>query len=768
MVECERLDSLEGWVAVRPNLFSEAEPCKLGFIVAWNPVEGGFAVTCHDRTLQRRRRRGDNMEEPSSWAAFYSVRELELLHRQLSCVCSRLEPCFPRLPFPQPAGSLWQLLFPGEPVWEEAPEELDALCRALERYLGAAIEQCGRRIVLELLFPEEDGHDTEQYFQSLHEIRRKGLEEALVRAKEALRTILHQHKNADKMTSLLEVYEEEDEAYMELVSVATQFYQYLLQPFRDMRELAILSKLEILKTLEMEDLGPRRIEALEKEACQWSARAEEAVCSIQSVTVNYFKETSKALAAMLKHMEQDGKRFGKSTWEKALPRLERLKSMFAKETLQHMRSMEMCLNQKRRDIRQKMGNIYEGDEAMNLVDELELQYYETQLKLYDVEFEILKHEEMLLTTELNSLHRQIKEMEDEVVYYDTCEDPQELQAYVHNKHSVSCLALKGKTQQLESKRGKISARRALLRNKKDQCIEAQNLKQKEYQEAQKLLQQHHSIQMKRDKKKDEEKKKKQWVDQERRKTLERLKSFKDKKESHVLLKTMRVQSQVPRKPPESLKPSRVTAVPRRGPADVPVQIFTQKENDEHLSSDKTTKATSHFLPPSTVPPPPPPPPPPFLLPPPPPPPPSLPPMTALFSPVPLLNLAETANPNKPQMLVVGNSKSDATKDLQRTNISQSSGSMEEVLASLKRNESLLRHVEPSNKSGGNLNDDLLTAIRQGVKLRKVHKEPVSKEPENELERNIRAAMQRMKKVSADSDSEEEEEEKSEHSGEWDS
>lgn len=48
------------------------------------------------------------------------------------------------------------------------------------------------------------------------------------------------------MMSLLKVYEEEDEAFMELVTVATQFHQYLLQPFRDMRELAILYKLEIL------------------------------------------------------------------------------------------------------------------------------------------------------------------------------------------------------------------------------------------------------------------------------------------------------------------------------------------------------------------------------------------------------------------------------------------------------------------------------------------------------------------------------------------
>lgn len=61
--------------------------------------------------------------------------------------------------------------------------------------------------------------------------------------------IIRCHKTADKMVALLKIYEEEDEAYQELVTVATQFYQYLLQPFRDMRELAMLYKMEILVKL---------------------------------------------------------------------------------------------------------------------------------------------------------------------------------------------------------------------------------------------------------------------------------------------------------------------------------------------------------------------------------------------------------------------------------------------------------------------------------------------------------------------------------------
>lgn len=135
------------------------------------------------------------------------------------------------------------------------------------------------------------------------------------------------------MVALLSIYEDEDESYQDLVTVATTFFQYLLQPFRDMRELACLYKMEILvnkdiclaavadifeggcgvrnkavhcfacrgplqKSLEFEDLGPKRIEALEKEAEEWRMKAEDAVASIQDITVTYFAQTSKALAGM--------------------------------------------------------------------------------------------------------------------------------------------------------------------------------------------------------------------------------------------------------------------------------------------------------------------------------------------------------------------------------------------------------------------------------------------------------------------------------------
>lgn len=47
------------------------------------------------------------------------------------------------------------------------------------------------------------------------------------------------------MVELLELYQEEDDACAALSEAITELYQYLLQPFRDMRELAMLRRQQI-------------------------------------------------------------------------------------------------------------------------------------------------------------------------------------------------------------------------------------------------------------------------------------------------------------------------------------------------------------------------------------------------------------------------------------------------------------------------------------------------------------------------------------------
>ncbi|NWX82574.1 WHAMM protein, partial [Nothoprocta pentlandii] len=601
--------------------------------------------------------------------------------------------------------------------------------------------------------------------------------------------VLQKHKSADTMVALMKVYEEEDETYQDLVTMATQFYQFLLQPFRDMRELATVCKLELLKSLQYDKLGPKRIAALQKDAEEWTKRAEDAVCSIQELTVNYFKETVKALTAMHKQMEQDKKRFGQATWASALPRLENLKYMLAKETLQHLRARELCLKQKQAGIEKNMENLDEQEENLTVAEELEMEYYETQLELYNVQLEVLKHEEMLLVVQLETLRRQIKEKQDEVVYYDTCENPEELKAMEqmmgqHCANSSEMTKLKRKTKQLETKRGTVCARRAYLRNKKDLCEASHRQRLQQAQESKKHFQQHHSIQIKRDKQKEEEKKKKAWISQERKKTLERLRAFREKCPAHIVLKTSPPPPLSPRMPQSITQQAAILSPPpssrvrpemeqplsiqlaednavnfhQNTSADIPVQIVVAA-GDSKQQNHSEGLMDSPSSPPS---PPPLPPVPPLALPSLPPPPPPPPP------PLPLHFKTPSAIEEKPLPLSAEVPVMHIQADSCRISANNCLGSMDEVLASLKRGEGVLRRAAPPDPFTA-VKDDILSAIRRGVKLRKVNQKVnteknISKGSSNELERSIKAAIQRIKRVSADS---EEEENNDRNSGEWD-
>lgn len=55
----------------------------------------------------------------------------------------------------------------------------------------------------------------------------------------------------------------------------------------------------------------------------------------------------------------------------------------------------------------QMQSLQGGTEAIARLDQLEADYYDLQLQLYEVQFEILKCEELLLTAQLESIKRLI-------------------------------------------------------------------------------------------------------------------------------------------------------------------------------------------------------------------------------------------------------------------------------------------------------------------------------------------------------------------------
>lgn len=477
--------------------------------------------------------------EECSWAGLFSFQDLRAVHQQLCSVNSQLEPCLPV--FPEEPSGMWTVLFGGAPEMTE--QEIDALCYQLQVYLGHGLDTCGWKILSQVLFTETD--DPEEYYESLSELRQKGYEEVLQRARRRIQELLDKHKTIESMVELLDLYQMEDEAYSSLAEATTELYQYLLQPFRDMRELAMLRRQQIKISMENDYLGPRRIESLQKEDADWQRKAHMAVLSIQDLTVKYFEITAKAQKAVYDRMRADQKKFGKASWAAAAERMEKLQYAVSKETLQMMRAKEICLEQKKHALKEEMQSLQGGTEAIARLDQLESDYYDLQLQLYEVQFEILKCEELLLTAQLESIKRLISEKRDEVVYYDTYEsmeamlEKEEMAASVHAQRE-ELQKLQQKARQLEARRGRVSAKKAYLRNKKEICIAKHHEKFQQRFQSEDEYRAHHTIQIKRDKLHDEEERKSAWVSQERQRTLDRLRTFKQRYPGQVILKSTRL------------------------------------------------------------------------------------------------------------------------------------------------------------------------------------------------------------------------------------
>ncbi|KAG7278310.1 hypothetical protein CRUP_029915 [Coryphaenoides rupestris] len=505
-------DHLESdWVAVRPHAFEEKEKHKFVFIVAWNEVEGKFAITCHNRTAQRRsfgrdswvdtstgttttvlvdqkekttkwpksqvdkdkaaRSPGklaigpaakcvqtkspsksspsktpyyvvspispdsdvlgalkenslvaDNLsdleeldsvdKENCSWAGLFSSQDLHAIHLQLCSVNSDLEACLPLFPEEEdlhPPAGMWTLLFGAS----EVPQvEMDELCYRLHVYLGHALDTCGWKILSQVLFTESD--DPDEYYESLSELRQSGYEEAVNRTKKHLSELLEQHRSMESMVELLSVYEAEDQAYGDLLDACTQLYQ--------------------------------------------------------SSPSSTFEITARAQKGVYERMRTDERKFGKAAWAAAMERMERVRYSVAKETLQLQRAREICLEQRKHTLREEMQRLRSGEDALARLDHMEAQYYGLQLRLYDIQAEILQCEELLLTAQLDSVRRQMTERQDEVVYYDTFECPEAIGGEVDAAEREELRRLQTSARQLEARRGRIGTKRSYLKNKREICV----------------------------------------------------------------------------------------------------------------------------------------------------------------------------------------------------------------------------------------------------------------------------------------------------------
>lgn len=270
-------DSLEGWVAVKDNPFTDNMlPPKMVFLVSWNQAEYKIAITCRSGS-----RVFSDTQDCHSRSGIFSFQELKGIHNLLCLIQPSLQPHLPCLP-DEPSG-LWSY-FNSPPV----PEDIDELCRELEAYLSLALDTCKEKLLMSTLFEEPD---EERYLQNISELLRQGYEDAVLHSEEEMENAVFERNNCVTMLDMKEAYQAEDDATFRLMVNLAQLYNYLLQPFLDLREVAVGKLKEAKNYLMNPNLGQRVKKEQAVVFSEWQGHYEQALDTIQELYMKYYSYT---------------------------------------------------------------------------------------------------------------------------------------------------------------------------------------------------------------------------------------------------------------------------------------------------------------------------------------------------------------------------------------------------------------------------------------------------------------------------------------------
>lgn len=208
------------------------------------------------------------------------------IHEQLCLIHPSLGQYLPPLPV-EPQG-LWAYLYSQEPASGD-------ICLHLEQYLKTALDICGQGLLLSTLFEE---HTYEEYFERISELKRRNYDEAVSAAEDQLQNVLFLRDGSINMMDMMENYKLEDDSLYKLNVALAELYNYLLQPFLDMRELSCSKLREAKQGLENPNLGKRRKTEFSLMFTEWQENYEHSLDSIQQFYMEYYNKTVDILTSM--------------------------------------------------------------------------------------------------------------------------------------------------------------------------------------------------------------------------------------------------------------------------------------------------------------------------------------------------------------------------------------------------------------------------------------------------------------------------------------
>ncbi|XP_014661723.1 PREDICTED: junction-mediating and -regulatory protein-like [Priapulus caudatus] len=712
--------SLEGWVAIKPDMFLDDSPKRrLHFIIAWNKVEGKLAITC------RGSHRTVTGDEQHSWAGLFSLQDIRGVHDQLCLLQPALAAYLPDLPIEY--HGIWSLFY-----FTEIPQ---SLCEQLELYMQIALEICGEKLLIQTMFEEIN---IEEYLEDISELRLQARRDNLSRAREQVNRFLLERNSITSLQKLKEWYSKEEMALGNVHVELAELYNMQLQPFLDLREVALNKVREAKSYLQSEEVGERVKQQYRDVFSEWHEQYVQAIDVIAELYVKYYTQTTELLAAQRDRMLTDSRLVGKVDFEvECMDRLEDVQGRLYTERVYLLAATRRQHEHKRDKLEQQLINVQNMGDVASKLERLETAIYAQQVQIYDVRLEIIGEEEREMRRRLNKLLIANKACES--VFFDAVEDLSSLPE-TFSDEIEDAAKLDPAIQQLKNRITMLYRRKLFIRDKKDALAKGRQSKMEKGQEDKALYLKHHAVQKKREEDKQNSNSRKERLAEERRKTLARIQKYRMKyptpatidvpeysldctSDDSLAVECVPARVPVPRQ--------RASKQARRSPARCSKPPFTFETDHfaddappsiQRTSPPRTSPGTTAPPPPSPEAPHPPPPrtSPGATAPPPPPPPPPVPPPQPQ---------ADTPTAARPRGEVKPQEKPKVKPAPSRPHMPD----LRELQSALKK----LKKTKPMKKapdvtpSGGGW-DEIMHTIKLGVKLRTVDEEELAIKKQEEV------------------------------------
>ncbi|RWS16737.1 junction-mediating and -regulatory protein-like protein, partial [Dinothrombium tinctorium] len=462
-------NSLEDWVAVKPNLFaSDGHNPNYRFFVAWNDAEQKLAITCSQGSRK--------VSDKSTTSLATSLRQ------------------------------------------KQTPID-DSICRQLEDYLEKALHICGKRLFLSLLFDE---HPLSDFEENLQELRLKGHENVYRNALNELEEVLKIRKRAENMIEMSTVYAIEDEVVANVSIALAELYNFQIQPFLQLREIAFNSKKKAETKLKDDNLGERIKREAKREYEENNDQYLAANEALQHLYQEYYRKTSELVGAQVERMLCDKGRFGRSAFDvvDGPNRLLRLQVFLCQERLKLLNAIKLSKECQRDQMKLTIKRDMSKEESKRA----DLELLEAEISILDIRLDISTEEETLLKKQIEILKNNDSKNVEVELFYDAVEDLRDL---LGDEENTPNTFENPKIDSLKAKLEKIFRRRANLRNKRKFLISERSRKQQD-EAAKANLTKHNSFSSKRNEKAAYDKKNEEYLKNARLKTLQRLRLYRQK------------------------------------------------------------------------------------------------------------------------------------------------------------------------------------------------------------------------------------------------